>query len=452
MHNKIDEFKNIPVVSEVPEDIKYNLNDEQLKMFIDQFNDKTGIKLSIPKESFRVKEIIESLNEKYKFRYNTITQELEFHNGKSDKFQLLDKRSVVNIHTELILKNFRISKEKFRDIVGSKFISEDFNPFHHFLNSLPKYGGNRDFIRDFLSSVQLEDETEREMFVEYFSKWITAAVASWAEEGVANHECLVLVGGEGIFKTTWLNNLLPKKLQIDYLYSNRFDFENKDHIKYLGTKFIVNLDELSSFTRTDQNLIKTVLTETRVVLRLPWGEVDSKMWRKASFCGSSNEYHFLKDETSSRRFLVFKIKGIDIDNDSVSIEDVYSQAFALYKSGFKYWFDSNENKTINERNRFYHSSSIEEDLVIEYLKVPTEDDIEAGRVEYMTTTAVNNFLMSKVNKANMNETTLRRTGLIMKKLKFPQFNKRINSHPTRVWAVRKAEWENMIGKDNEAVF
>ena len=37
-----------------------------------------------------------------------------------------------------------------------------------------------------------------------FKKWFVAMVASWMKDEVVNHQVLVLIGKQGIFKTTWL--------------------------------------------------------------------------------------------------------------------------------------------------------------------------------------------------------------------------------------------------------
>ena len=46
-----------------------------------------------------------------------------------------------------------------------------------------------------------------------FKKWFVAMVASWMKDEVVNHTVLVLVGRQGIFKTTWLDNLIPPELR-----------------------------------------------------------------------------------------------------------------------------------------------------------------------------------------------------------------------------------------------
>jgi predicted P-loop ATPase len=228
---------------------------------------------------------------------------------------------------------------------------------------------------------------------------------------------------------------------MDYLFSSKFNFENKDHYKYLATKMLINLDELATFSRTDEGILKTILTDKRVVMRLPYGAVDTKWWRKASFCGNTNNREFLKDETGNRRFLVFEIEDIVI-NKNFNIDDIYAQALALFKNGFQYWFDYKDIGNIEERNTMYHDVSIEQDLIQEFLAVPSEQDMRIGiHFEYKTPTAINVYLAGKSNRINVNETTKRRIVMVLRKLGFKDTQKRLNGsdRPTRVWAVKMVE-------------
>ena len=46
-----------------------------------------------------------------------------------------------------------------------------------------------------------------------FKKWFVGMVAGWMYDDVVNHQVLVLIGKQGIFKTTWLERLSPPQLR-----------------------------------------------------------------------------------------------------------------------------------------------------------------------------------------------------------------------------------------------
>lgn len=104
-----------------------------------------------------------------------------------------------------------------------------------------------------------------------------------------NQVALILVSsGQGKHKTTWLGSIVPEILRLKYYYPSSFNAHNKDHEKYLATKILINLDEMSSFNKTDIETMKSKITQPQVVLRLPYGRADIHVKRRASFCGSIN--------------------------------------------------------------------------------------------------------------------------------------------------------------------
>ena len=94
--------------------------------------------------------------------------------------------------------------EALRKTVDSNYVSE-FNPFVEYLRSLPPWDGD-DYIRALAMGVTVAggfDEWCR--FVECLRKWLVAMVAGWIDPDVVNHEVLVFIGRQGIYKTTWMH-------------------------------------------------------------------------------------------------------------------------------------------------------------------------------------------------------------------------------------------------------
>lgn len=54
---------------------------------------------------------------------------------------------------------------------------------------------------------------DQKLFGIYFKKWLVATIASLLDTKVVNHEILVFIGKQGIYKTTWMQRLLPVELQ-----------------------------------------------------------------------------------------------------------------------------------------------------------------------------------------------------------------------------------------------
>ena len=89
----------------------------------------------------------------------------------------------------------------------------------------------------------------------------------------------------------------------------------------------------------------------------------------ASFCGTGNNPQFLSDPTDNRRWLVVEVE--DIDNpwqQPFHYTGIYSQAWALWKSGFQYWVDQDEILLLNRQNKEFEVPNPEEELLLTYYR------------------------------------------------------------------------------------
>jgi predicted P-loop ATPase len=185
---------------------------------------------------------------------------------------------------------------------------------------------------------------------------------------------IIFSGGQGIGKSTFIRNLLPKSLR-DYTRSGMIYPNSKDTLIFMSECLIIDLDELANLTKKQNNDMKELITKSKVKLRRAYGRINENLVRRASFIGSLNDDKFLTDLTGNRRFLCFKVDEIDYESP-INYEGVYSQAYNLYKSGFKYYFDKEEIQKINARNeKFRTISPIEELITSKYM--PAKDIYKA---------------------------------------------------------------------------
>ena len=78
------------------------------------------------------------------------------------------------------------------NILGSDFVT-DYHPFKSWIESLPAWDGETDYIRQFFSLVHCKDTSE-ETFYFYARCWFLAMVASVMNPEVVNHEILTFIG------------------------------------------------------------------------------------------------------------------------------------------------------------------------------------------------------------------------------------------------------------------
>jgi hypothetical protein len=156
----------------------------------------------------------------------------------------------------------------------------------------------------------------------------------------------------------------------------------------------------------------------------------------------------LTDITGSRRYLCFNVISIDYQH-TVDIDRALAQAYSLVKDGFMYWFDQEEIKVLTESNEAFTAKSVEEELIIQWLRVVTRAEWDARKltangesIKNLTSTQIAMFLMEKA-KFMLTDNTIAKIGKIMKKLGFERI-KRDNNYCYLLRTVEGVDVENGI--------
>ena len=272
-----------------------------------------------------------------------------------------------------------------------------------------------------------------------FKKWFVAMVASWMKDEVVNHTVLVLVGRQGIFKTTWLDNLIPPELRA---YSSKLPLSgqiSKDDRLRLCENGMLNIDELDAMCGREMNIVKSLLTSTDVNERAAYGRLKERRVRLASFCASTNKREFLTDITGNRRWLPFEVESIQNPfHTIIPYERLYAQAKALVEEGiFSYWFDMEEIKVLEAHNEEFRAQENEEQLLPILFDVPAE-----GKGEFMTTAEISERLVSHGGIKKPMST--KQLGVIMGKKGFQKAQVRISGTCVRGWMVYKRNQDEII--------
>ena len=271
-----------------------------------------------------------------------------------------------------------------------------------------------------------------------FKKWFVAMVASWMKDEVVNHTVLVLVGRQGIFKTTWLDNLIPPELRA---YSSKLPLSgqiSKDDRLRLCENGMLNIDELDAMCGREMNIVKSLLTSTDVNERAAYGRLKERRVRLASFCASTNKREFLTDITGNRRWLPFEVESIQNPfHTIIPYELLYAQAKALVEEGyFAYWFDMEEMEVLEAHNEEFRAQENEEELLPILFDIPAE-----GKGEFMTTAQISERLVTFGNiKKPM---ALNRLGMLLGTVGYSRVNRRIGGNKTRGWLVYQRDTDEI---------
>ena len=263
-----------------------------------------------------------------------------------------------------------------------------------------------------------------------FKKWFVAMVASWMRDDIVNHQVLVLIGKQGIYKTTWLEHLIPPHLRAYACkLANSTDL-NKDERLRIAEFGLISLDEIDSMNNRELNQLKSVITATDVNERAAYAYTKERRVRLASFCASGNRRDFLTDITGNRRWLPFEVESIQNPFfTTLPYELMYAQAWALAQDPtFSYWFDLDEIEVLEEHNQHFRDESNEEQLLPILFDVPAE-----GRGEFMTTAQISERLVTYGNiKKPM---AIGRLGVLLGQKGYRSVQRQLGGHRARGWIV-----------------
>ena len=387
-------------------------------------------------------EIEAYLSTHYEFRYNTVLGRTEYR-GKNDALFSKVGRYEINTLRREIDNDIGIitSSDNLYSIIESSF-SPRINPIQEYFKRLPStYIGsiNRDCgndvspslkaIHDLASCVAVRNSDK---WLPYLTKWLVAVVANAMDDReCCNHTCLVLTGEQGKFKTTFLDLLCPPALR-GYSYTGKIYPQEKDTLTYIGQNLIVNIDDqLKALNKRDENELKNLITCPMVKYRMPYDKYVEEHPHLASFVASVNGNDFLTDPTGSRRFLPFEVLSIDIERaKAISMDNVYAEAKALLKSGFRYWFEDDEIAELYRESEDFQVQTAEMELLLRCFEKPTEDE----SYSLMTTTEILTYLGIYTHQPLV----AKRMGEALKKAGYTKVSKRRNgSSPIYVYKIRK---------------
>ena len=267
-------------------------------------------------------------------------------------------------------------------IIESDFYPE-YHPLRQYLQSLPAWDGT-DYIDALASRVHVIG-CSQEMHNRYFKKWIVAMVATWLVDDVTNHEILTYIGPQGIYKSTFMRQLLPPELRSYFSARNFAHRMGKDDRLELTEMGLIALEELDHMKDYELNQLKAITTDPTVNERAAYAHFRERRAHLASFCGTGNNPRFLTDLTGNRRWLPFMVGSIGSPYERpFPYEGIYAQAYALWQEHFPYWLNEAENAELEQHNRHFEEPNIEEELILTYLRKPYGDEVG----EFLTATRI----------------------------------------------------------------
>lgn len=158
-------------------------------------------------------------------------------------------------------------------------------------------------------------------------KWMTAAVARVMNPGCKFDCVLVIVGGQGIGKSTFAA-IISKGWYNDSIV----DMGSKDGYASLHGNWIIELSELASLKRSDVESVKSFVSKREDTYRAAYARRTTTTKRQCVFFGTTNELEFLRDRTGERRFWpVSATRPLDREGLQENIDQLWAEAKVRYE-------------------------------------------------------------------------------------------------------------------------
>lgn len=361
-----------------------------------------------------IKEYKDYLDLQYEFRRNVLTLEIEVRKIDKEKFTVLDEALLNSIWIDMQMDGYKCADTLLMKILNSK-LTQSYNPLQVYFDTLPEYDGTTDYISQLADTVQIKnivtDNIElQQLWKPYLKKWLVGSAATATGKGI-NHTCLILVGGQGAGKTTWLNHLCPKEMQ-QFLVCSHINpsLTDQNTANFLAEKWFVNIDDqLETIFGKDFNSMKAIITAPFVTNRKTWHKLTKTRPRICSFMGSVNNPKFLTD-TENRRYLVFSTENINYKHQ-IDMNKVWSQALHLVEENYPYWFSTEEMKDLNKINDIYRQVPPEEEWLMKLFEPCEPTDPHAKFL-------MPSEILTKINAWSGMKLSIRRLSAAMDKIGF----------------------------------
>jgi hypothetical protein len=316
------------------------------------------------------------MKEHYTLRLNVMTGVPEYRmNAVGYGFQPLDQAA----RNTMAIKALKAGVDSWdKDL--SRYIDSNlilrYYPMDDYLRHLPPYDGRHDYVGELARRVK----TKNPYWEEDFHKWMLSMVAQWLgkDRQYGNAIVPLLIGPQGSGKTSFCARLLPGYLQT--YYNDRISMKNDNDIFIAMSSYaLINIDEFDAMSKSQQPLLKYLISKHDVKFRPPYGKVMEERQRFASFIATTNNLRPLTDPTGSRRFIC--VYADEIDNSGIiNYDQLYAQLFAELEQRRRYWFEDEENARIIEQNKSFQQVESYEQMVEMIYLPPKDTSADAGLI------------------------------------------------------------------------
>lgn len=263
-----------------------------------------------------------------------------------------------------------------------------------------------------------------DMYEVYLKNFFVGAVARAYKPGVKFRSVLVLKGDQNIGKSEFFHILAGAWFDDSITLSS-----DKDDKMKLARTWIAEWQELDSVIgKKEVGLVKSFISSSTDIIRLPYGRVIKDMPRPSVLCSTVNEDSFLVDTTGNTRYEIIDIGGKQPDLEWLRLnrDAVWAMALTLFESGAKFWIDEKD------------QASLQADMNLEYQSADPWMEIISAKTAHLDAVTSNQILDAiEGDIAKQTKGALMRVAGILKLLGWTKDDHQTRSHGHKVRFWRK---------------
>ena len=303
--------------------------------------------LDVSKAQQRAFDQRDFMQRRYVFRYNEVLDVAEYCERKKFhlSFRPVNKRVISSIALNAQEEGVEMREKDVKSYLQSDRVCM-YNPFDVYLASLPKWD-KKPRIDNFFRRVPVDDE----QWYDLAHTWFLGMVALWKGQNKrkGNETMLILVGEQGVGKSTFCRSIMPRELEA--YYTENFSLANRRKALLMLNRYgLINFDEVNRLTESQQPVLKNMLQLPVVDEFKPYASNSVQERRYASLMGTSNNQDIIIDLTGSRRYLCAHVVGpIDVKK-KINHAQLFAEAVEELNAGRRYWLNEEEEALLVDRN------------------------------------------------------------------------------------------------------
>lgn len=271
-----------------------------------------------------------------KLELNTLTARVE-----------LDRKPITDATVHLVRSRIELlhasGEDKFGNVKGMVQNAADlfaaaeqiatensYNPIREYLTALTWDGVER--IAHIPEEILSADDNQINR--EIIRRWMISAVARAMQPGCKVDTMLILVGRQGVRKSTFFRVLAGDA----YFSDTAVDIRHKDSFAVLQGIWIYEWAELEALNRArDAQAANAFITSASDRFRPSHARLVIDSPRTCVLGGTTNKRQFLDDETGARRFWPIIVGDVRIERLTEQRDQLWAEAMTYYEAGEQCW-------------------------------------------------------------------------------------------------------------------